>query len=96
LGARVFSTESTAVGSEVGVVDLETSAQDLDMKDESLGLDIISPEPNSPSPSSNIMGPALGMINAWKGWQKVESWIWTGFESGYDDWDDVIIDEAVL
>jgi hypothetical protein len=95
LGARVFSTESTAVGSEVGVVDLETGAQDLDMKDESLGMDIISPEPNSPSPILN-MSPALGMMNAWKGWQKVESWIWTGFEYGYDDWDDVIVDEAVL
>jgi hypothetical protein len=96
LGARVVSTESTVVGSEVGVVDLDTYVEDLDMKDETLGLDISSLEPIPPCPSPNIMSPALGMMNAWKGWQKVESWIWTGFEYGYDDWDDVIIDETVL
>jgi hypothetical protein len=92
------SVESTAVGSEVGVTSLELgivsrelSVARPDLKIQSVGLEL-----SAIGTRLSTLSPSLSMVNAWKGWEKVESWIWTGSEYGYDDWDHGIMDEAVL
>ena len=76
---------------EVGIVSQDLDVASPDLKIQNVGLEL-----SAIGTRLSSLSPTLSMVNAWKGWEKVESWIWTGSEYGYDDWDNGIMDAAGL